>query len=483
LNSTENQDVRTPGRTARGALIILTGIAWGVLCGLLIQLFLPRSLDPASYARFAVASSVIVWLEAAGCSLIVRACSQFAASHRENWPDVVRTGLFVSLLWGGLLAVALFATAPTVASWLGDPALVPLLRLFAMDAPLFSSVAVTMGVLQGRRRYASRAAVTVVYWGAKVILTVAFVLGGLSETGAIFGSIAASVVGLVLGFRLTGRFPRPVRGLIGRMLWFGVPVAIGLVIHKFVISVDLWTVKALNPDADAAGFYAIAQYAASVPLFIAMAVAASATPALVQAWERGGRGALRRLVHGQYRFVLILSVPLVVIVLTDGPSLFSFLFSPPYESSARAARFLVPGTALFAVAVVGGNVLIAARRNWLVVVAVGSALLLQLLLLVLLGEGGDLSRVGTATLITGAVLAVVMVAQVRWVAGVGPGWGTVLRVSLAGLAVTAASLLWRPEGVLLLPKGAALGILFLGLLLALGEIRKQEVLSLLGRGR
>jgi len=316
-----------------------------------------------------------------------------------------------------------------------------------------------------------------------VILTVALVLGGLSETGAIIGSIAASGVGLVLGLQLTGRFPRPVRGLIGRMLWFGFPVAIGLVIHRFVISIDLWTVKARNPDADAAGLYAIAQYAALVPLFVAMAVIASATPALVQARERGDRGALRRLIHGQYRFVLILSAPLVVIVLTDGPALFSFLFSPPYEGAARAAWFLVPGTTLFAVAEVAGNVLIAARRNWIVVIAAGSALLLQLFLLFLLGEGGDLSRVGTATLATAAVLAVVMVALVRWVEGVGPGWGTVLRVALAGLAVAVASFLWRPEGALLLPKAAALGILFFGLLLALGEIRKQEVLSLLGGGR
>jgi O-antigen/teichoic acid export membrane protein len=476
-----NRPTTTPGRTARGALLILSGIAWGVACGLVIQLFLPRALDPAVYARFAVAGSVIYWLEAVGASLIVRSCNQFAASRDEDWRDVVRSGLFVSLVWGGFLGASLVAAAPFVAAALGDAELTPLLRLFAIDPPLLCSMMVIHGVLQGRRRYAERAIVTVIYWSAKVALTIGLVVVGLSATGAILGSVGGSVVGLAVGYRVTGRLPRPGGALLGRMLRFGAVVAIGVILQKLLISVDLWTVKARNPDPEAAGFYAIAMYPASVSLLVAMAVASSAAATLVRAWEGGEREALRGLVHGQYRFVLVLTAPLVIIVLTDGPALFSFLFSPPYASAALAARFIVPGTALVAIGTVAGNALVAAHRNGSVVIAVAGALVLQVLLLLVLGREGDLSRVGVATLVAGAVLAVVQIAQVAQVTGAGPGWGTVFRVAVAGGLTGAAALAWRPEGALVLAKSAAVGGLFLGLLFALGEIRKEEALSLLRR--
>jgi hypothetical protein len=92
------------------------------------------------------------------------------------------------------------------------------------------------------------------------------------------------------------------------------------------------------------------------------------------------------------------------------------------------------------------------------------------------------SRVGPlgaafASLLSVSAAATVVVVYVfrRFRPAFGPLLRSLLRIGLASAAIWGLAWLWNPSGLVLIPAYGLLGAVYLGLLLALGEIRRRDL--------
>src|SRR5688572_10911563 len=190
-----------PGRKLLGGT--LRSVAAELLfpvTALITTAVLTRHLGPAGYGLLALAATVVSWIEWGINSLFARTTIKFVG-EREPWEPLanylVRQQATVSL--GAALLLWLFAVP--LAALLDEPMLAPLLTLFALNIPLFNLVHAHKNILLGRGRFGPAATLSAIRWVARLIFIVVLVEAGLSVEGAILGTIAASIVELIVARR------------------------------------------------------------------------------------------------------------------------------------------------------------------------------------------------------------------------------------------------------------------------------------------
>ena len=242
-------------RVAAGTVRVFAADALVVPTGILAAAFLTRSLGPELYGLFTVAASIALWVETAATMLLSRTAVKFIA-EADDWRPVAgrlnRVQLGVSLAAMGLL----MAAAPVISAWLHAPSLVPLLRLIAIDIPIFALASLHRAFLIGRGAFDRVAIPTAARWLVRLALVFLLVGLGLSVTGAILATVGGSLASLLVTRAyirpsLWGRASPAIPGMWG----YAVPLFLGAMATQSFGRLDLLMVKALVSAPDAAGFY------------------------------------------------------------------------------------------------------------------------------------------------------------------------------------------------------------------------------------
>lgn len=461
--------------TARGAVKIGTSMATAAAAGLIIHIVLARTLQPELYGALAVVTSVIVWWESASSAFLAQATERMVAAAGDAWGGVAGTSVRLSLATGVLLAAALWAGAPAVADVLGDARLTAYVRLMTPDIPLFVLWATWLAVLNGRRRYGGRAFSTIAYWVAKAVLMCGLVALGLSVPGAIIGSIGASVVGLIVAWALAGVGLPPAGFPARKLIAFGLPLMALALVDRFVMSMDLWAVKALVDDADAAGLYGIGKYGFDAAMMLPYAVCGAAFPTLTRAIVGEQADSIRELIGESSRFTLLLIAPLIAIMACSGRELLTLVFGAPYAPAATALVALLIAALLSGLRQVANTTLIADNRPGLVLAIAAPLAPLNLGLNYALVSSHGLMGAAAATGITFLCAA----GPVWWFVwrrfGVLPSVLSATRIAVAAGATYAAGLLLPAEGWPALLQAAGLALLYLLILGALRELKPRDL--------
>jgi O-antigen/teichoic acid export membrane protein len=181
---------------AHGTLRVFLGEALMLPTGLITAAFLTRKLAPVGYGSFTVAATLVAWIEWSIAAMFGRASFRIIGEATDWRP----AGAAIARLYTGVgivTAAVLWLFAGPVANALREPTLAGYLRLFAIDIPIFSLAQAHRTILVGTGDFRGRAIVTAVRWIARLLFIVVLVQGGLSISGAIFGSIGASVIELI----------------------------------------------------------------------------------------------------------------------------------------------------------------------------------------------------------------------------------------------------------------------------------------------
>ncbi|NEP19468.1 MAG: oligosaccharide flippase family protein, partial [Leptolyngbya sp. SIO4C1] len=249
----------TKARLVSGTTWIALAEALMLPTGFLTVVFLTRQLGPESYGLFALAATLIAWIEWSINSIFSRTTVKFVGDAIA-WQPVATTVIRTQLTCSVLAALTLALLAPAIAAFLHEPALAPLLWLFALEIPLFNLALAHQNILTGLGQFAPRAAITASRWIARLLLIVGLVQLGLSISGAILGSVAASLISLIV-----------CRCYIRPSLWqssdfsarqlagYALPLFLSALAVRLYSSVDLIVLKALGGTAEQAGVYAVAQ--------------------------------------------------------------------------------------------------------------------------------------------------------------------------------------------------------------------------------
>jgi O-antigen/teichoic acid export membrane protein len=360
---------------ARGTLIVMAAEALALPAGLVVTVLLTRHLPPPEYGALALALAAIAWLEWTVVSLFSRAAWKLVA-EADDWRPVaaavVRTFLLVSVG----VAVVVFAAAGPVAARLGAADVGVLLRVLALEIPVFVAAQAYRTVLVGRGMHGSRAMVAGLRWTVRALLVTAGVAADAPLPAIAALIVAATVVELgVARWRAVGLWPAADVApsappfAMRRLLAYAAPLAVSAICLRLFERIDIFALRLLGGSLESVAAYGVAQNLALMPLLFGGAF----TPALIAASSyrrsRGDVDGARRLGSAALRAGFLV-LPLVLLTAGAAPALIDLLFGARYAESGPLFAVLLAGAAgTLIIALAGGLLIAAGRLGWTIALA------------------------------------------------------------------------------------------------------------------
>lgn len=486
---------------ATGTLLVMAAEALAFPAGLVAAVLLTRHFAPDEYGALALALAGIAWLEWTVVSLLSRAAWKLVA-EAEEWrvaaEAVVRAFALASLPF----TVLIIAGAGAASTLLGIPA--PLLRVLALEIPLFVIAQAYRAILVGRGLHGSRAAVAALRWTVRAALIAAGVAAGAPL--AWIGALIVAATGVELGiarWRVRRHARSTTRGLsrrhgvgsghssgdaqdgshvggpsMRRLLAYAGPLALSAVAMRLFDRIDIFALRLLGGSLESVANYGVAQNLALAPGLLGTAF----TPALIAALSghvaRGDIESARRLSGAALRLG-VLALPMTLLVAGSAPALIELLFGPVYADAALPFALLVTGAVgTLMMAITGGVLAAAGRLHWTVALSVPVLVVALCCHLVAVPRAG---AVGAAAVTAGTALAGAAAGciAVRLLLEAPFPAATLVRGLIAGTAAGAAMHVWPVRGLLLLPALAVMAVLLAAALALGGELRAHERAAIL----
>lgn len=466
------------GHFLDGALRLLVADALFPLSGLVTSAVLSRRLGVAGYGRFALAATVIATVEWLLTAFLSRATIK-AVGESEAWEPAGNAALRLHTTLSVAAGLGLVALAPVLAGLFGERALTPELRLFALDVPLFGLAQAHANLLIARGRFRDRARARALRWCTRLVLIVVFVEAGFSVTGAILGSLGATLVELLAGrAAIQPSFSGAASALPTARLWsYSVPLFLSGLGSR-ILGLDLVVLKALGASATDAGLYGAALSLSILPGLLALTISPLLLSSLVRLQRAARHEEGRRLARAAQRGALLV-VPFAAASLGARHEVVALIFGSAFLGSATLLVPLIAAGLALLVISVSIAILTAEGR-----IRSTAALTLPMPFLAVAGYAIVVPRAGAfgAACVSAAVTGLgcaVTLAVTRRLAGVGPGVATALRVAAVSAAAWALSAALPGAGLYVLPRLALAFLACVAALLVLGEWPREQRVELL----
>ncbi len=476
-------------QAGRGALYITAAKGYFLGMGALLVLVLPRILGPEGvglYGKFSIVMGTLAVLNMVMITGALQAASRFASQMPDHPWRVARPMLKVQSLLGVTICAALVLAAPELAYHLGDPSLVPYLRLGSAVTLGYSFYALFVGIVNGQKRFHVQAGLDAGFATVKVASILGLVALGYGVMGAVAGFVATVALFLALSVWAVFRSPVarnasaeevPSPG-VRDILRFVFPVLGYALVLNLILQADLFLVKSLlgeGGDYAFAGLYAAAVNLSRLPYQATMAITLVMFPFVSAAVFSKDREGLRRTVSGALRYALVGSALFAAPFMAAPDSAIRLVFPPEYAAAAQVLRFLALGYVAFTLLGVGMAMLNAAGTPWQALAVAGITLAASVGLNVLLIPRMELPGAGVATasaFLLGCVVVLIVISS-RF-HGLFP-IRTLLRVAV-GLTASALIAMWLPNETMFQAvfRLAVAGMAFPVVLVVTGEIDAED---------
>ncbi len=465
-----------PETTARGTVLLVFSKALFLAGGVVIHVFLGRSLGPDRYGLYGLAMSILLWFEVIVNSAVPWAISKVISERKALAGTVFRQGTVLQLAFS-LLVLGLFLTlSPSLADIFGDQAVRVLLWWAALDIPFFALLSVCLTYYNGLQQFGRQGVVSICRILFKVIATLLLVSQGFSVQGALLGNALGSASALVVGLYLL-RIPRPAEErvrFIRRVLDFGVPYTMFLLSAQLLLSVDLWSVKILLKESASAGFYTSAQTISRVPYFLFLGMVTALFPALSQSASSGQIEVSRVQIKQAMRLLAMTLLPAGAIVSATPDVVVKLFYGVHYSPAILPLAVLMWGMILFTVFYTLASILSVVGKPLLALMVSLLLILMDVILNWLLVPRMGLPGAAAATCITGfagmAVMAVIVFRQFPAFIG---GRSLIKMVFMAALLFWVSTLI-PLQGFLFILKVIFFFALYLGCLILLKELGRED---------
>jgi stage V sporulation protein B len=475
-----------------GAFYLSLGQGAFLLIGYILTAFLARWLTPSLYGIFGVAMAVLGWAEITVNNGIPSALQKFLPDPSLSERSIRRAAARCQIIISGGVFLALFLAAPWLAALLRDPELTGYLRLAFLDILAMGAYGYYRGVLNGWRVFRQLALTITAYSLTKLVVICLLVYLGLGVQGALIGNVVSSLGGLAIGFYWTRR--RTVRSRavgsrdnasvsseVGRtmgerqILAFVLPSVLFTLASNVLLGLDLMGVKALVADPDLVGYYTAAVNLANAPRLVLLAFSFALLPSLSQAIATHDQIQARHYLQQTIRLLALVLLPVLALVAATAESLVVVVFSASYRPAAPILTVLIFGYAAYTVYITLVTTLLAENRP-------GRALAIPV---TMLPVAAGLIWVGVtwlgalgaafASLFSVASVMVVVIGYIFRRFRPTVDGRSLARIVLASAVVGGLAWLWAPSGLMLIVSYGSLGGLYLILLLALGEVKFQDI--------
>lgn len=456
---------------------LFVGRGFFLISGFATSAILSRTLGPASFGVYGVVISVLAWFERVLSGGIPGATALLIPRYDRRSDPVEQGARLLLSVWVLPLFVILWFAAPAIAGLIDIPHGTALLRVAALDLPAMSWMYAAEGILNGRRNFQAQGSLQVMQSAAKLLGVLTLLAIGVTVKGALIAHVAGTVVAVSI---ITYLFPpnrtRPTREILRSMLGFALPSSIYLISLPALLNMSLWQLKASQAGAVAAvGFFVASLNLTRILQLVPATVSGVLFSSLSWAIAHADRSLVQRHVRDAGRLALGVLTAAWVLLAVDSSSVMSLLFGREYAGGGGILTILTLAFAFSALSdvwLVGlsadGKIKISAMwaLGLLPVVFLANRLLIPL-------AGAEGAAAGSACVFgLGAAIAAILVYR-NYKALLDPR--STARILGCGAVVWVVGDLLPPAGPWVLLKLAALGLLYLGLLRACGEITKDDL--------
>jgi O-antigen/teichoic acid export membrane protein len=480
LSSVENSKGNTPPASIspghhllQGTVLVLMSEILLPLTGLVTVSFLTRRLGAGNYGLLMLAATLVSWIEYAISSLFSRATVKIIGDA-EDWRPIGTAALRLYTYISTLAMLGCWILAKPLAAALSEPKLAVYFALFALDLPIFALAQCHRSILIGKGKYAERARMSAGRWIARLALIILLVELGLSVSGAILGSIGASLVELAIA-RYYIRPAWKTSKAAPFSLWdYAVPIFLATMCLR-LMNLSLFLLKMLGASAAQVGIYGAAQNVSFVmPGIFAVSLSPLLLSTLTRVMRENNLPAARVLGRNSLRAVVV-ALPLAAVASAASDEIAVLLFGAPFSAAGSLMAVLVfAGLAMMLINLLNAVLIACGSPIWTLKLAA------PLLPLAIAGHLFAIPRFGPM----GAAAVTVIVACIGAFAGLIAVWkririslplSSLLRAFVLSAAVYPLMYFWHTPGFAVIGKMAVGLLLVLGGFVALGEFSKNEI--------
>ncbi|GAA1969390.1 hypothetical protein GCM10009798_32460 [Nocardioides panacihumi] len=465
---------------------VFSGALWTAASSLLMRVanigvtaVVAHVLTRADFGVFAVAAAVYLVVS----SLAELGLGAAVTRSTEDPRAIAPTVTTLAVVFGGALAVLMYATAGPLADLLGSPGAAGPLRILSLCLVLNGLLAVPCAQLtwefrQGRMFFANAAAF--------IPSNIALVLLAMHGDGAtafawsrVIGQVVTGVV-VVTGlsrFYWPGMAPRLVKGLV----FFGLPLAFANLVNWTLLNADYLVIAHASSEV-LVGTYMLAFTVASWPTVVMGSVLNGiVVPALARVGDE--TRARKAALVTSLRIVSLCALPVGALVLALARPVVLTLYGDKWAESIPVLQVLAVYGTVFAYCLLLANVMVALGLTWrLLAIQVGWIVVLTPLMLRLLDVSGLVGVAWAHVLVVTVVALPLYVLSVprslRWTvrdlrAAVTPALLASAAAGVTAWGVAAATNAWlHADPVALLAGGTAGVVVYL---LAVGRSIVREL--------
>ncbi|GJL50146.1 MAG: succinoglycan biosynthesis protein ExoP [Nitrospirales bacterium] len=306
-----------------------------------------RYLGPVAYGHFAVVLALLSILTLSLLVGIPNAVSKFTAEDRGSAGTILRKGLLVQSGIALGLCGLLYLAASSLAEFLGNPNLAPLIQFASLSLPCTGLAYVYIHSLNGIRAFAKQAVVLAASNVFKAIGILAFLFFGFGLEGAVLGIVCAAVVTLLV----SATFCRGVEGRqrceTRKLTIFGAQLAITYLTVEIWNQSDLLMLQILGTQSEDVGLLGVVNTLRSILDTIFLPLFTMLFPIASQCLAVGDASVVAHYMQKGVTYVFLLVSPLVVITFFIGQDILGMVYGSEYLTGAFAVAPLLMSTLFY----------------------------------------------------------------------------------------------------------------------------------------
>jgi len=390
-----------------------------------------------------------------------------------------------------LTGAAYFVFADVIARRIfTDPAITPVIRVFAVGVPFIALEKFARGAVQGTQRTIPQVILqNIIIPSTRISLVVVALLAGARAVGiswAYVGAhVAAAVVGVYFLHRYTPFFDRVGATMMRKeLLVFSAPLTVAAIMSKILIDMDTFLLGYFVSTGDV-GVYRVVYPLANLVLIVLTSFGYLFMPVISELESRDAGGELRETFQTITKWVFLLSVPIVLALALFPRPIIGLTFGAEYVSGAVALSILSVGFFVHAVAGPNDNTLNAIGHTRLIMADNVVVAALNVVLNVVLIPRYSYVGAAAATAVSYTVLNLLYSTQLYRRTGLYPVTRTLLTIAgvLAASTVVVYVGVYTFLGTELLGMvafAAGMAPVYVLSILRLGGVEEREVEMVLG---
>ncbi len=338
---------------ARSFFFLLISEVLYNLSGYVIHSGMGRILGPTDYGRYAVVITLTTMIIILIGNGIPTAMSKYLSEVFEKNPGKVpviknqakKLQFFLILS----VAVAFFLLSPVIAGILGDPGLADLFRLSSLIIPTFAMASFYFYYYTGIHEFKVQSFLKILRSVARMVFIIGLAWLYKSSGQAIEGAIVGYALAPFIVF-LGAQFFDPFRKTqakgdfdINKLFHYAWPVTFFLVAYEFLVTIDLYLVKALLGSDYLTGIYNAAITVGRIPYYLFYALTILILPAISKATADKDHEKTERLVSESFRMLVISLLPICLLMSVFAEPIVRIFYSQKFIEAVPPMQVFVFG--------------------------------------------------------------------------------------------------------------------------------------------